>query len=72
MSSDSVEIRCPLGPQKLFLILRTEGSSIPVSDNLMELACSDCKRSLRRKGLDVRQVLHSYDLAGVLVKTKVL
>lgn len=41
-------------------------------DNLVELACDDCKRTLRREGDHVERVLHRYSLDGSLVETEVV
>ena len=69
-----VEIRCPVGPRRLFLKMLADGQKPAITDgNLMELACSDCKRLLRDSyGIGSSRVLHRYDLAGVLVETKIV
>ena len=36
---------------------------------LVEFACSDCARDLRKQGYDVARVLHQYNIAGELVNT---
>lgn len=66
-----VEIRCPLGPRKLFAKLRLAGVSTPVTvDNLIEMACQDCRRRIRNEeGRDVQYVLHRFNIAGELVET---
>jgi len=69
-----IEIRCPVGPRRLFLKMKSEGLTPEItSGNLIELSCTDCKRLLRVKhGLNCRRVLHRYDLAGELVETQLV
>jgi hypothetical protein len=75
-----VEVRCPVGeelpdgfcrPGRLLLKLRISGEmpSFVQPDNLIELACEDCRYRLRKAGYRVRRVLHRYNLAGELVET---
>lgn len=65
-----VEIRCPTGPQRLFFKLLQSGEQPKiVSGNLIELACSDCARLIRKSGRPVYRVLHRYDLTGELIET---
>lgn len=42
------------------------------SQNLIEQACSDCARALRKERPDVFRVLHRYSLLGNLVETSVV
>jgi hypothetical protein len=76
----TVDVRCPVGqplpggecrPGRLLLKLRISGEipSFVRPDNLIELACEDCKYRSRKAGRPVKRVLHRYDLAGVLVET---
>jgi DNA-directed RNA polymerase subunit RPC12/RpoP len=66
----SIEVRCPNGPQRLFMKLKLAGESPTVTeDNLLEFACSDCKRTLRKQGFEVDRVLHQYDFLGNWVET---
>jgi len=66
----SIEIRCPNGPKRLFSKLRVGDEPIHVTvDNLIEFACSDCKRTLRREGFEVDRVLHQYNFLGQLIDT---
>ncbi len=66
----TVEIRCPVGPQRLLSKLLLEGDRPHIVEgNLIEFACDDCKRSLRQRGEQVVRVLHRYNLAGDLVET---
>ncbi len=78
-----VEIRCPqpvrtrngeCSPGHLFAILVCSGGkpSYIQPDNLVEMACSNCRKALERdQGLQVSRVLHRYNLAGELVETLV-
>lgn len=67
-----VEIRCPIGPKRLLSKLLIEGERPTITPgNLIEFACSDCKRTLRSQGESVYRVLHRYDLSGALVETLV-
>lgn len=68
----TIDIRCPQDPRHLFLKLRRSGESTHVTrDNLIELACDECKKTERRKDPNVIRVLHLYDLLGELIETKV-
>lgn len=67
------EIRCPVGPRRLFGIMLQRGEQPHITgDNLIEMACSDCKRSARQRNPHVSLVVHLYDLAGDLVDTDVV
>jgi hypothetical protein len=76
-----VELRCPQPaawdsehhPGRLLARLVLDGGrpSFVQPDNLIEMACSDCKRHLARSGRQARRVLHRYDFAGGLVETLV-
>lgn len=68
------EIRCPVGPQRLFLKLRIEGNQNLVNPelNCMELSCQDCCRSLRKEGYEVFRVLHRYAINAELIETVVV
>lgn len=70
---EEVMIRCPNGPQRLFLKMLVDGDSPKVVPgmNLMELACSDCARSYRKSGKDIFRVLHRYWINGELSETVV-
>jgi hypothetical protein len=68
-----VEIRCPDGPQRLFMKMRLsddpkERPYIVPGMNLMELACSDCARVNRRSNPEVFRVLHRYAINGDLME----
>lgn len=69
-----VEIRCPEGPQRLFMKLRLSDDPIERPHvvpglNLMELACSDCARGYRKRHPEVFRVLHRYSIDGELVES---
>lgn len=67
---ESHELRCPVGPGRLLLkLLYQDGHPEIVNGNLVELACSDCKRTLRKQGRPVARVLHRFNLAGELVES---
>jgi hypothetical protein len=69
---ETIEIRCPVGPRRLLSKLLVDGGRPKhVDGNLIEFACDDCKRTLRRQGETLSLVLHRYDLAGNLVETLV-
>ncbi len=68
-----VDVRCPVGPQRLFtkLKLGQESGGYVHPENLIEFTCGDCRRRIsREQGRKVR-VLHRFDFAGDLVSTQV-
>lgn len=68
----TVEIRCPVGPRRLLFKMIQAGEKPHVDEgNLIELACADCTRTLRKADATVLRVLHRYDLAGDLVESDV-
>lgn len=80
MTVEEVEVRCPVPvklpsghciPGRLLLKLLVSGErpSYVHPDNLIELACEDCRNRLRRQGVSVKRVLHRFDLTGTLVET---
>ena len=80
MTVEEIEVRCPVPyklpdghclPGKLFLKLRISGElpSYVHPDNLIELACEDCAKLMRRQGRQVTRVLHRFDMAGTLIET---
>lgn len=72
MTMTAIEIRCPVGPRRLLSKVLTSGDSPHVTaDNLIEFACPDCARALRRREPDVFRVLHRFNLAGDLVESVV-
>jgi hypothetical protein len=66
-----VEIRCPVGPQKLFtkLKLGEETARYIHPANLIEFTCSDCARRVSREQGRRLRVFHRYDFAGELVES---
>jgi hypothetical protein len=77
---DLVELRCPrdyphpdgtCSAGRLLAQLRMAGEkpSFIHPDNLIVMACGDCKRFYRRNGMTYFRVLHCYDMAGDLVST---
>lgn len=69
---ETIEVRCPVGPRRLFFKMRQAGETPVISeDNLIEVACADCRKALREKGVNVGRLIHCYDLAGELVKSYV-
>lgn len=72
MGTEIVEIRCPVGPRRLFAKLRQEGQKprIDPEDNLFEVSCSDCTRAQRRLDSSVVRVLHRFNFLGQLVSSE--
>lgn len=71
---NDVEVRCPVGPQKLFtkLKLGEEFATHIPQGNLIEFTCRDCSRRVgRENGTDV-QVYHQFNFIGELIKTVVV
>lgn len=67
-----VEIRCPVGPRRLLAKTLMSGERPHVTDgNLIEVACDDCKRSMRQQGKVVARVLHRFNIAGELIESVV-
>jgi hypothetical protein len=71
MTTEVVEVRCPVGPQRLFAKFRLDGGVNPTitDDNLIEFACSDCRKTLQRSDLHITRVLHRYNIFGELVES---
>lgn len=65
-------VRCPLRTQRVMLkiYISEEGYHV-ADDNLMELACQDCRRFMRRDGEAVSLVLHRFNFLGEYVETLV-
>ncbi len=57
------DIRCPAGPRNLFA---------RVKDGVWEIACPNCRRTLRAIGADVDLVIHRYTPEGELIDTLTL
>lgn len=69
----TVEVRCPVGPRKLFTKLKLgeeTGGYLP--NGLIEFSCSDCSKRLAREyGRRVR-VFHRFNFIGELIETLTL
>jgi hypothetical protein len=68
--SEKVDLRCPVGPQSLLGRMAPMEKAHVTEDNLVELACSDCARTLRKQGKDVLRVLHRFDFLGRLIESE--
>jgi hypothetical protein len=68
---DLVEVRCPVGPRRLFTKLRLDPASVRYlqPENWIEMSCADCRTQLRRRGRQVVHVMHRYAFTGDLVQT---
>lgn len=72
MTATTVEIRCPVGPQRLLSKLRLSGEEPHYTDdNLIEFACADCRRILRQKGQPASLVLHRFNFLGEHVEDEI-
>ena len=70
---NAIQLRCPIGPRRLFAILREEGEPmVIVSGNLVEFKCRDCCKELRRHRPEVDEVFHRFNFVGELVETVVV
>ena len=68
---NTVEVRCPVGPQKLFTKLKLGeefGKYIPTS-NSIEFTCSDCAKRMSRGRQQRVRVYHRFNFVGDLVQT---
>lgn len=65
-----VELRCPTGHHRL--LGKVTDSAADPGGPLIELACNDCARALRRDGINARRVLHCYTTAGLLADTRIV
>lgn len=70
----AVELRCPVGPGRLFAkVLLSEEETRVTSANLLEVSCQNCRRTMRSEGrTDVEFVLHRFDIIGRLVETVIV
>lgn len=72
--SDDVEVRCPVGPQRLFVKLKLgeEFGGVVAETNLFEFTCSDCSRRATRAdgGHQKIRVYHRYNFIGELIQTE--
>lgn len=69
---NTVEVRCPVGPRKLFTKLKLgEEFAKYLPNNQIEFTCSDCARRLTgARGNKVR-VYHRFNFVGELLETVV-
>ncbi len=68
----TVEVRCPVGPRKLFTKLKLgEEFANFLPGNLIEFTCSDCARRIGRERRVKVRVFHSFNFVGELVNTRV-
>ena len=67
----SIEVRCPVGPQRLFtkLKLGEESATYIEPGNLLEFTCSDCAKRLSRERQQALRVFHRFNFIGELVET---
>jgi hypothetical protein len=66
-----VEVRCPVGPKKLFTKLKLgEEFAKYLPGNLIEFTCGDCAKRLRRETNNFYRVYHSFDFAGELIENR--
>lgn len=67
----TVEVRCPVGPRKLFTKLKLgeeSGRYVPET-NAIEFTCSDCARTLGRQRQQRCRVYHRFNFIGELIET---
>jgi hypothetical protein len=71
--TSTVDLRCNLGPRRLFAKVRSGHAEVQVIDNLIEFSCPDCRRAqLAETGTKPAHVLHRFNLAGELVETEIV
>lgn len=68
-----VEVRCPVGPQRLFSKLKLGEETARKIDpgNLIEFSCSDCSRRLSKERDEPLRVFHRFNFVGDCVNTLV-
>jgi hypothetical protein len=67
----TVEVRCPVGPKKLFTKLKLgEEFAKYLPDGLIEFTCTDCAKAFRRKTNHFFRIFHSYNFVGELISTR--
>ena len=69
-----VEVRCPVGPRKLFTKLKLGETTARYIQpgNLIEFPCRDCRGLVSRESDEVIRVLHRYNFLGDLIETAVV
>ncbi len=67
----TVEVRCPVGPKKLFtkLKLGEEFATYVADANLIEFTCRDCAKRISRENGQVVRVFHRFNFLGELIET---
>lgn len=72
-TSERIEVRCPVGARNLLMVVRRLNENVTVTnDNLLELACRDCRQNIgSRKGTRPKRVLHRFNVIGELVESEV-
>lgn len=71
--AEMVDLRCPITPIKLFAKVKAADEDVLVlPDNVIEVACASCRKTLREQGRDVTYVLHRYNLLGECIETEVV
>lgn len=73
-SKSSVELRCPSGPKRLLAVSKLTGDYHGItSENLLELACRDCRAIIaKEKGSKPALVLHRFNVLGILIESEVI
>jgi hypothetical protein len=69
---NTVEVRCPVGPKKLFTKLKLgEEFATILASNLIEFSCSDCAKRIGKEQNTRVRVFHSFNFIGELISTRV-
>lgn len=71
--SEVIEVRCPVGPQRLFTKLKLGEETARKVDpgNLIEFSCSDCSRVLSKAREEPLRVFHQFNFVGDCIRTLV-
>lgn len=69
----TVEVRCPVGPKKLFtkLKLGEEFATYVAESNLIEFTCRDCAKQITADCGEPVRVFHRFNFFGELIQTVV-
>ena len=70
-----VEYRCPRDRRTMFGKLFQVGvpfdeAPVTITPTYLEFSCAECRRTLSKRGLQVRRVLHRYKLDGTFTETR--
>jgi transcription initiation factor IIE alpha subunit len=67
-----IEIRCPVGPRRLFTKLKIDGEKPKyVEGNLIEFSCPECRKDLNKdRDKNVKHVFHRYNFLGELIESE--